>query len=201
MALLSSKLSITSLDLANKQVLMRVDFNVPFEGPQISNNQRITAAIPTITHILSQNPKSLVLMSHLGRPDGKVVSKYSLRPVGIELSKLLGRPVKFLDDCVGESVEKQCQAAKDGEIILLENLRFHVEEEGSVKDESGKKIKASEEAVKAFRESLSKLGNVYVNDAFGTAHRAHSSMVGVNLPVRAAGFLMKKELDFFCKSS
>ncbi|KAJ3367211.1 phosphoglycerate kinase [Kappamyces sp. JEL0680] len=139
-------------------------------------------------------------MSHLGRPDGKVVPKHSLKPVAAEVSRLLGVPVTFLDDCVGEAVEKACANPKQGEIILLENLRFHIEEEGSVKDKEGNKTKASKEAVDAFRASLSKLGDIYVNDAFGTAHRAHSSMVGVNLPIKAAGFLMKKELDFFAKA-
>ena len=139
-------------------------------------------------------------MSHLGRPDGKVVAKHSLKPVADEVSKLLGKPVTFLDDCVGAKVEDHCANPKDGEIILLENLRFHIEEEGSVKDKEGNKTKASKEAVDAFRASLSKLGDIYVNDAFGTAHRAHSSMVGVGLPIKAAGFLMKKELDFFAKA-
>jgi phosphoglycerate kinase len=138
-------------------------------------------------------------MSHLGRPDGKVVPKFSLAPVAKELERLLSKPVTFLSSCVGPEVEAHCAKASNGEIILLENLRFHIEEEGSVKDESGNKIKATKEQVDAFRSSLSKLGSVYINDAFGTAHRAHSSMVGVNLPIRAAGFLMKKELDYFAK--
>ncbi|KAJ3387679.1 phosphoglycerate kinase [Entophlyctis sp. JEL0112] len=133
-------------------------------------------------------------MSHLGRPDGKVVAKYSLKPVADEVSKLLDKPVTFLDDCVGEKVEAYC------EIILLENLRFHLAEEGSVKDKEGDKAKAAKEDVDKFRASLSILGDVHVNDAFGTAHRAHSSMVAVDLSVRAAGFLMKKELEFFAKA-
>ena len=139
-------------------------------------------------------------MSHLGRPDGKVVAKYSLKPVAAELESLLGKKVTFLSDCVGPEVEKHCQAASNGEVILLENVRFHIEEEGSIKDEQGNKIKADKPAVDAFRQSLSKLGDIYVNDAFGAAHRAHSSVVGIQLPLRAAGFLMKKELDFFSKA-
>ncbi|KAJ3350801.1 phosphoglycerate kinase [Entophlyctis luteolus] len=197
---LSSKLSITDVALADKRVLIRVDFNVPFANGAISNNQRITAALPTIKYALDQGAKSVVLMSHLGRPDGKVVAKYSLKPVADEVSKLLDKPVTFLDDCVGEKVEAYCANPKQGEIILLENLRFHIEEEGSVKDKEGNKTKAAKEDVEKFRASLSKLGDVYVNDAFGTAHRAHSSMVGVDLSVRAAGFLMKKELEFFAKA-
>lgn len=109
------------------------------------------------------------------------------------------RPVTFLNDCVGEEVEKTCSAATGGQIILLENLRFHIEEEGSGVAEDGSKKKADSEAVKTFRASLSRLGDVYINDAFGTAHRAHSSMVGVDLPQKAAGFLMKKELDYFAR--
>lgn len=111
----------------------------------------------------------------------------------------LARNVQFLNDCVGEAVESACAAAHDGQVILLENLRFHVEEEGSGVGPNGEKVKADAEKVKAFRASLSKLGDVYINDAFGTAHRAHSSMVGVELSQRAAGFLMKKELDYFAK--
>lgn len=138
-------------------------------------------------------------MSHLGRPDGKVVAKYSLAPVAKELSHLIKKDVEFLDDCVGEKVEAACASATGGKVILLENLRFHIEEEGKVKDKEGNVTKASEADVQKFRASLSKLGDVYVNDAFGTAHRAHSSVVGIDLPVRAAGLLMKKELQFFAQ--
>jgi phosphoglycerate kinase len=142
---------------------------------------------------------AVILMSHLGRPDGKVVAKYSLGPVAEELKSQLSREVIFLNDCVGPEVESKVASAAPGSVILLENLRFHIEEEGSVKDKEGNKIKADPAAVTAFRESLTRLGDVYVNDAFGTAHRAHSSMVGVQLKQRAAGFLMKKELEFFAK--
>ncbi|CCA69675.1 probable PGK1-phosphoglycerate kinase [Serendipita indica DSM 11827] len=197
---LSNKLSITDLDLKGKRVLIRVDFNVPMKDGAITNPARIVAAIPTIKYALDNGAKVVVLMSHLGRPDGKVVEKYSLKPVAGELSKQLGgKDVQFLNDCVGSEVESAVNSASDGSIILLENLRFHIEEEGSVKDKDGKKTKASEADVKKFREGLTNLGDVYVNDAFGTAHRAHSSMVGVQLPQRAAGFLMKKELEYFAK--
>ncbi|KAJ3270248.1 phosphoglycerate kinase [Terramyces sp. JEL0728] len=197
---LSSKLGLEGLEVAGKRILIRVDFNVPFADGKISNNQRIVAALPTIKYVLENGAQSVVLMSHLGRPDGKVVAKYSLKPVADEVSRLLGKPVTFLNDCVGDAVEKHCANPAKGEIVLLENLRFHIEEEGSVKDKDGNKTKASKEDVDKFRASLSKLGDIYVNDAFGTAHRAHSSMVGVNLPIKAAGFLMKKELDFFAKA-
>lgn len=139
-------------------------------------------------------------MSHLGRPDGKVVSKYTLKPVAEELERLLAKPVTFLPDCVGRETEEAVKSASRGTVILLENLRFHIEEEGSVKDKDGKKTKADPEAVTRFRESLTALGDVYINDAFGTAHRAHSSMVGIKLEQRAAGFLMKKELEYFAKA-
>ena len=139
-------------------------------------------------------------MSHLGRPDGKVIAKYSLAPVAAELEAQLGRPVTFVSDSVGPDVEKAVDGAAPGSVILLENLRFHIEEEGSVKNKDGTKTKADPQAVNKFREELTKLGDVYVNDAFGTAHRAHSSMVGVNLPQRASGFLVKKELDYFAKA-
>jgi phosphoglycerate kinase len=120
---LSSKLGLASLDVAGKRVLIRVDFNVPFNSDgTISNNQRMVAALPTINYALEKGARSVVLMSHLGRPDGKVNQKYSLAPVAKELEKLLGKPVLFLNDCVGEVVEQTCQSAKDGQIILLENL-------------------------------------------------------------------------------
>lgn len=192
------KLSIKEVSLTNKRVLMRVDFNVPQDKATgaITNTQRIVAALPTIEYAL-ENGASVVLMSHLGRPDGERVEKYSLKPVAEKLSELLGKPVKFLTDCVGPEIEAACSAIKPGEIILLENLRFHLEEEGKRKNEDGTSTKADPEKVAAFRASLTKLGDVFVNDAFGTAHRAHSSVVGVNLPDKVAGFLMQKELDAF----
>jgi len=196
--------TIRDLSLSGKRVLMRVDFNVPQDKVTgaITNTARITAALPTIKHALEQDA-SVVLMSHLGRPDGQKMAKFSLKPVAVELEKLLGKPVKFLDDCVGPAVEAACAALKPGEVVLLENLRFHIEEEGKVKiknaDGTETKLKADPAKEAAFRASLSKLGDVYVNDAFGTAHRAHSSMVGVNLPVKAAGFLMEAELKAFSK--
>lgn len=192
--------SIRELDLTGKRVLIRVDFNVPQEKATgaITNNQRIVAALPTIRFALEKGA-SVVLMSHLGRPDGQKIAKFSLRPVAAELEKLLGRPVKFLDDCVGPAVEAACApgALKPGEVVLLENLRFHIEEETKVKLEDGSKKAADKADIAAFCASLLKLGDVYVNDAFGTAHRAHSSMVGVNLPLKAAGFLMEAELKAF----
>jgi phosphoglycerate kinase len=139
-------------------------------------------------------------MSHLGRPNGSPNPKYSLKPVVSELEKLLGRSVTFAPDSVGPEVEEIVNKADDGAVILLENLRFHLEEEGSSKDADGNKIKADKAKVEEFRKGLTALGDVYINDAFGTAHRAHSSMVGVDLPQKAAGFLMKKELDYFAKA-
>uniref|UniRef100_A0A8C9PCS3 Phosphoglycerate kinase n=2 Tax=Spermophilus dauricus TaxID=99837 RepID=A0A8C9PCS3_SPEDA len=198
---LSKKLTLDKLDVKGKRVIMRVDFNVPMKKNQITNNQRIKAAMPSIQFCLDNGAQSVVLMSHLGRPDGvPMPEKYSLEPVAGELKSLLGRDVTFLKDCVGPEVEKACASPKAGSVILLENLRFHLEEEGKGQDASGNKVKAEPEKVEAFRQSLSKLGDVYVNDAFGTAHRAHSSMVGVNLPQKAAGFLMKKELEYFAKA-
>lgn len=192
--------TIRDLNLAGRRVLMRVDFNVPQDKATgaITNNQRIAAALPTIRHALERGA-SVVLMSHLGRPDGQKIARFSLRPVAVELEKLLGRPVKFLDDCVGPAVEAACAPGqlKPGEVVLLENLRFHIEEETKVKLEDGSKKAADKAAIAAFCASLTKLGDVYVNDAFGTAHRAHSSMVGVALAEKAAGFLMEAELKAF----
>ena len=190
--------SIRDLTLAGQRVLLRVDFNVPQDKITgvITNNQRIVAALPTIKHALAQGA-AVVLMSHLGRPDGKKMAKFSLRPIAVELERLLGRPVKFLDDCVGPAIEAACARLAPGTVVLLENLRFHLEEEGKVKLADGTTQKADPIAVAAFRASLTKLGDVFVNDAFGTAHRAHSSMVGVGLPVKAAGLLMEAELKAF----
>ncbi len=190
--------SIRDLSLAGKRVLLRVDFNVPQDKATgaITNNQRIVAALPTVKFALAQGA-SVVLMSHLGRPDGKVIAKYSLQPVAAELGKLLGQPVAFAADCIGPVAEQGAAALKPGEVLLLENLRFHLEEEGKVKQEDGTSVKADPAAVAAFRAGLSKLGEVYVNDAFGTAHRGHSSMVGITLPQKAAGFLMEAELKAF----
>ncbi|KAB0791672.1 hypothetical protein PPYR_03472 [Photinus pyralis] len=194
------KLSIDALNLAGKRVLMRVDFNVPLKDGVITNNQRIVAALDTIKYAIEKSAKSIVLMSHLGRPDGTANLKYTLKPVADELSKLLSRNVDFLPDCVGSQIESACADPKPGSIILLENLRFHVEEEGKGIDASGNKVKADPAKVKEFRSSLRKLGDVYVNDAFGTAHRAHSSMLGEGFEERASGFLLKKELQYFAKA-
>ncbi len=196
--------SIRDLSLAGRRVFIRVDFNVPQDKATgaITNNARIAAALPTIQYALAQGA-AVVLASHLGRPDGKKIAKFSLKPVAAELEKLLGRPVTFLDDCVGPAVEAACAKLAPGSVVLLENLRFHIEEEGKVKEKQAdgteKSIKADPQAVTAFRASLSRLADVYVNDAFGTAHRAHSSMVGVTLPQKAAGFLMEAELKAFAK--
>ncbi|RMJ21917.1 phosphoglycerate kinase [Aspergillus sp. HF37] len=195
---LSNKLAITDVNLKDKRVLIRVDFNVPLdENKNVTNNQRIVGALPTIKYALENGAKAVVLMSHLGRPDGKKTAKYSLKPVVPELEKLLGRSVVFTEECVGKEVEETVNKASGGQVVLLENLRFHAEEEGSSKDEQGNKVKADKEKVAEFRKGLTALGDIYINDAFGTAHRPHSSMVGVELPQKASGFLVKKELDYF----
>lgn len=193
-----AKLFIEDVDFTGKRALIRVDFNVPQDKATgaITNTKRIEAALPTIRYVLERGG-SVVLMSHLGRPDGKRIEAFSLKPVAAKLETLLGRPVRVLNDCVGPEVEAACAAARPGDVILLENLRFHIEEEGRVKLEDGTKLKADPEQVKAFRASLTRLGDVYINDAFGTAHRDHSSMTGVQLAQRACGYLMKKELDAF----
>jgi len=192
------KLSIEQLQLEGKRALIRVDFNVPFDTEgRISNTQRIVASLPTIKYALDHGA-SVVLMSHLGRPDGLVKPEFSLRPVAEALNGLLGRQVRFLSDCVGPEVEEVCSKLSPGDVVLLENLRFHIEEEGTGIDEHGKKATADKEAVQRFRASLTRLGDVYINDAFGTCHRPHSSMVGIDLP-RAAGFLVKKELQHFAE--
>ena len=185
-----NKLSIADLKLSGKRALIRVDFNVPMKDGKVTNTQRIDAALPTIKYALDHGA-SVVLMSHLGRPDGKKNLEYTLAPVAKVLEERLGKPVRFLPDCVGPEIERACSDLKPGDVVLLENLRFYLEEEGKG---------ASKEQIAAFRASLTKLGDVYINDAFGTAHRAHASMVGVQLPQRASGFLMQKELEYFGKA-
>ena len=193
-----AKKTIKDLELSGKRVFIRVDFNVPQDKQtgEITNTQRITAALPTIQYALDHGA-SVVLASHLGRPNGQNTPKYTLKPVAKKLQELLGKPVKFLEDCVGPEVEATCAALKPGEVVLLENVRFHIEEEGKAKDAEGNSVKADPANVAAFRASLSKLGDVYVNDAFGTSHRAHSSVTGVDLPDKVAGFLVEKELCAF----
>lgn len=198
---LSNKLAITDVDLKDKRVLIRVDFNVPLDdNKKVTNPQRIDGALPTIKYAIDNGAKAVILMSHLGRPDGKRNDKYSLKPVLPVLEEKLGKSVTFCNDCVGSEVEKTVNKASGGQVILLENLRFHAEEEGSSKDADGNKVKADKAKVEEFRKGLTALGDVYINDAFGTAHRAHSSMVGVDLPQKASGYLMKKELEYFAKA-
>lgn len=195
-----NKLSIENVELNGKRVFMRVDFNVPIKEGKITSNQRIVAALDSIKFALNKGAKSVVLASHLGRPDGNKNLKYTLAPVADELKKQLGRDVTFLPDCVGAEVEAACKNPAPGSVILLENVRFYVEEEGKGVDASGNKVKADKDKVKAFRESLAKLGDVYINDAFGTAHRAHSSMMGEGYSQRAAGLLLNKELRYFSQA-
>ncbi|KAL0212659.1 hypothetical protein RCL1_006285 [Eukaryota sp. TZLM3-RCL] len=192
------RLAVEQLDVSGKRVFVRVDFNVPQDKKtgEITSNNRIVAALPTLKYLLDNGAKSIVLASHLGRPDGTKNMKFSLRPVAEELQRLIERPVIFLEDCVGSQVESECADPAPGTIFMLENLRFHIEEEGSAKKADGTKQKADPAAVEAFRASLVKLADVYVNDAFGTAHRAHSSMV-LPFAQKAAGFLMNKELESF----
>ena len=176
------KMTVKDIDLKGKTVLMRADFNVPQDANlAITDDTRIRATLPTIKYILDNGAKKLILMSHLGRPDGKVVAKYSLEPVAQRLKELLGEPVKFLSDCVGDNIKKEIDAAKD-RVVLLENLRFHPEEEAN---DPG------------FSKQLASLGEIYVNDAFGTAHRAHASTEGVAHYLKGvSGFLLEKEIQY-----
>lgn len=188
-----NKKTITDIDVQGKKVLMRVDFNVPItpEGG-VGDDTRISAAIPSIEYVLKKGG-SVVLMSHLGRPKGKPSAEFSLKPVAADLSKKLGIDVKFAGDCVGDEAAKMSADLKAGEVLLLENLRFHAEEEGKG---------VSEEAQEAFAKQLAAHGEVYVNDAFGTAHRAHASMAVVTkyFDDCAAGFLLEKEINYLAKT-
>jgi phosphoglycerate kinase len=181
-----NKKTIRDVDVSGKRVLMRVDFNVPVKEGRVTDDTRIRASLPTIQYLLGHGA-AVILMSHLGRPKGKPTPEYSLAPVAARLSELLGRPVRQLSDCVGPEVEAACAALRPGDVVLLENLRFHPEEEANDP---------------AFARQLAALGDLYVNDAFGTAHRAHASTEGVARVVRerggdaVAGLLMEKELEF-----
>src|SRR6478736_6666853 len=179
------KKTVAQLDVAGKRVLVRVDFNVPLdENLHVTDDRRIRSALPTIKSIIDRGGKA-ILMSHLGRPKAGPEKKFSLKPAADTLSKLLNKPVTLTTDCIGPEAEKAVAAMKNGDVVLLENTRFHKEEE---KNDP------------AFSEKLAKLGDLYVNDAFGTAHRQHGSTYGVAEKIgsgkRAIGFLIEKEIKF-----
>ncbi len=177
-----NKLTIDDIRLKSKRVLVRVDFNVPIENGVVTDNTRIAESLPTIKKILAEGGRA-ILMSHLGRPKGKPNMEFTLAPVARRTSKLLGTEVRFASDCIGAPAKESVANLKDGECLLLENLRFHKEEEAN--DEN-------------FAKELASLGEVYVNDAFGSAHRAHASTEGVTRFIKpaVAGYLMQKELKF-----
>jgi len=180
-----AKISVKDLELENKKVLVRVDFNVPLKEGEITDDTRIRTSLPTINYILKQNPCKLILISHLGRPKGKVVESLRMGPVAKRLEELLGEKVLKLDDCVGEKVKREIDSF-GGLVVLLENVRFYPEEE-----------KGDEE----FAKKLAELADIFINDAFGTAHRAHASTTGVAkfLP-SGIGFLMEKEIEYLSKA-
>lgn len=179
-----NKATIKDLDVKGKRVLVRVDFNVPLDGERVTDDTRIRAALPTITRIIEQGGIA-ILMSHLGRPKGRVNDGLRLAPAAKRLEELLGRPVHALQDCIGDEVASAVKALQPGDVVLLENLRFHPEEEKNDPE---------------FARALAALGEVYVNDAFGTAHRAHASTAGIAAYLPAvAGLLMEKEIDFLSR--
>lgn len=177
-----AKLTLKDIDLKDKVVLVRADFNVPLDANlKITDDIRIQATLPTLKYILANGAKKLVLMSHLGRPDGKTVAKYSLKPVAVRLRELLGQDVLFLNDCIGDNIKRDIDSWKE-KVILLENLRYHAQEEANDAD---------------FAKQLASLADIFVNDAFGTAHRAHASTEGVTHFLKsAAGFLLEKEIKY-----
>ncbi len=182
-----AKLSVRDLDPKGKRIFMRVDFNVPLnDAGEITDDTRIQASLPTIQYLVERGGR-LILASHLGRPKGKVNPKYSLKPAATRLAQVLGKPVAFAADCIGAEAEAAAQALKDGDVLLLENLRFHPEEEKNAPE---------------FSQKLAALAEVYVDDAFGSAHRAHASTEGIThyLSPCAAGLLMEKELEYLGKA-
>lgn len=181
-----NKLTIRDVDFKDKRVLVRVDFNVPLDGDTITDDTRIRAAVPTIKYLVEQQPKAIILMSHLGRPKGAADPDFSLKPVASALSKLLGKDVVFAEDCIGDTADQAIARLDDGGIILLENTRFHA---GETKNDPD------------FAAKLAKHGDVFVNDAFGTAHRAHASNVGVSEKMTAvAGLLLEKEINYLANT-
>ncbi len=177
-----NKMTVRDIDVTGKRVLVRVDFNVPLDAKTgaITDDSRIQATLPTIKYLVERKAR-VILMSHLGRPKGKAMKEFSLAPVAERLSQILGQPVKFAADCIGPEVEKSVAALKAGEVLLLENLRFHAEEEAGNAD---------------FAKALARLGDIFVNDAFGTSHRAHASVVGITKYLPAvAGLLLEKEIN------
>src|SRR5512146_13721 len=182
-----NKKTVKAIDLKGKRVLMRVDFNVPMQDGKVTDDKRIKASLPTIQYVLDQGA-SLILMSHLGRPKGGPSPEFSLKAASETLANLLGRPVKMAPDCVGPEVEKMAKELKPGEVLMLENTRFHAGEEKNDLD---------------LAKQMASLGDVYVNDAFGSAHRAHSSTEGVArfLPVAVSGFLMEQELEYLGRAT
>ncbi|MEP6988082.1 MAG: phosphoglycerate kinase, partial [Chloroflexota bacterium] len=177
-----NKMTVRDIDLKGKRVLVRVDFNVPLEGSKITDDTRIRAAVPTLKYILDQHPKAIILMSHLGRPKDGPDPKFSLAPVAPALAALLGKDVQFASDCIGDVADKAVAGLPDGGVLLLENTRFY---------------KGDEKNDLEFAQKLAKHGDVFVNDAFGSAHRAHASTEGVThyLPA-VSGLLMEKEIDY-----
>lgn len=180
-----NKKTIRNVSVTHKRVIVRVDFNVPLAEGQVADDTRIRAALPTIQYLMN-NGARVILMSHLGRPKGKVKKELCMAPVGERLSELLDQPVKVMDDCIGPEVRTAIESLAEGQVMLLENLRFHPEE--------------SENDL-AFARQLASLAELYVNDAFGTAHRAHASTAGVaNYLPAVAGFLLEKEIEFLGKA-
>lgn len=204
-----NKKTIGDVGLKGKRVLMRVDFNVPIKDGKVGDDTRIRAALPTIEYALNNGARSVVLMSHLGRPKGKPSPEFSLKPVADYLATLVKAPVQFAEDCVGPAVSAQAEALPEGGILLLENVRFYLEEEGKPKlpdDATDAQKAAAKSEMKAkqkeFAKQLAGLGDIYVNDAFGTAHRAHASTAVVTqfFDENVAGFLMEKEIAYLGKA-
>jgi phosphoglycerate kinase len=193
-----AKKTVADIDVKGKRVLMRVDFNVPIDDKgNITSDNRIVMAMPTIKTIIEKGGR-IILMSHLGRPDGEKKLEFTMKPVAKRLSELLGKPVTFADDCIGTDVKAKAMALKDGDVLLLENVRFYKAEE--IKDKNAKENPALRKEKDDFARQLADLGDVYVDDAFGTAHRDNASMLTVpqlmgNKP-KVAGFLVEKELKF-----
>lgn len=189
------KLSIKDVNIENKRVLIRVDYNIPMDiQGSILDNSLIIASLPTIQYCIKNKAKSIILISHLDEPGGQPQKNLSLGPIANELNRLLGKTIQFIPNCVGYDVERICNMAKDGDIILLENLKFHSEEDMLLRKRSSSKMSINENFRKYIK-SLSNLGDIFVNDAYSLSHNEYTSIVGLTIPVKVSGLLLKRELD------
>lgn len=183
--------------IPTRRILLRTNFDVHVQNGKVKEEKKIFAAVPTIRKLLDSGANSITIISHMNHPDGKHNPEHSLKPVAKVLEELLARKIIFLEDCIGADVQTTCKNAQPGSIIMLENLRFHPQEQGFYRGVGETKVEIKKDIMRSFGNFLSSLGDIYVNDAFGASHTNSTSITGVDIPIRVAGLLMKKELEFY----